>query len=79
MDQFSSVLCQAGHLMLLDCRSQEPKMAPMTDSSVTVLIINTNVKHRRRICRTPRSVRSRRQSSRCALAPQCQLCHAGGQ
>jgi galactokinase len=45
MDQFSSVLCQAGHLMLLDCRSHEPKMVPMTDPGVTVLIINTNVKH----------------------------------
>lgn len=45
MDQFSSVLCQAGHLMLLDCRSQETKMVPMTDPSVQVLIINSNVKH----------------------------------
>ncbi|MEM8944656.1 MAG: galactokinase [Planctomycetota bacterium] len=45
MDQFSSVLCQAGHLMLLDCRSQATKMVPMTDPNVRVLIINTNVKH----------------------------------
>ena len=45
MDQFSSVLCQAGHLMLLDCRSQEPKMVPFADSNLKVLIINTNVKH----------------------------------
>lgn len=45
MDQFSSVLCQQGHLMLLDCRSQEAKMVPLADSGVTVLIINTNVKH----------------------------------
>ena len=45
MDQFSSVLCQAGHLMLLDCRDQSTKMVPMTDPSVQVLIINTNVKH----------------------------------
>jgi galactokinase len=45
MDQFSSVLCQAGQLMLLDCRSQETKMVPMTDPGITVLIINTNVKH----------------------------------
>ena len=28
MDQFSSVLCEAGHLMLLDCRSQETRMVP---------------------------------------------------
>ena len=45
MDQFSSVLCEAGHLMLLDCRNQETKMVPLTDPSVTVLITNTNVKH----------------------------------
>ena len=45
MDQFSSVLCQEGHLMLLDCRSQQPRMVRLADSSVTILIINTNVKH----------------------------------
>jgi galactokinase len=45
MDQFSSVLCQAGQLMLLDCRSQQPRMVPLADASVTVLIINSNVKH----------------------------------
>ena len=45
MDQFSSVLCQAGHLMLLDCRSQETKMVPMADPNIEVLIINSNVKH----------------------------------
>ena len=45
MDQFSSVLCQAGHLMLLDCRSQETKMVPMADPGIEVLIINSNVKH----------------------------------
>jgi len=45
MDQFSSVLCQAGQLMLLDCRSQQPTMVPLADESVTVLIINSNVKH----------------------------------
>jgi len=45
MDQFSSVLCEAGHLMLLDCRSQETKMVPLADPSIEVLIINSNVKH----------------------------------
>lgn len=45
MDQFSSVLCEAGHLMLLDCRDQEARMVPLSDPSVTVLIINSNVKH----------------------------------
>ena len=45
MDQFSSVLCQAGHLMLLDCRSQETKMVRLADPAIEVLIINSNVKH----------------------------------
>lgn len=45
MDQFSSALCKADHLMLLDCRSQQPGMAPFTNPDVTVLIINSNVKH----------------------------------
>lgn len=45
MDQFSSALCKADHLMLLDCRSQQPEMAPFTNPDVTVLIINSNVKH----------------------------------
>jgi len=45
MDQFSSALCQADCLMLLDCRSQVPRMVPFVDDGVTVLIINSNVKH----------------------------------
>lgn len=45
MDQFSSALCQADHLMLLDCRSQQPRMVPFADKSVSVLIVNSNVKH----------------------------------
>ena len=45
MDQFASVMCQADHAMLLDCRSQEVEQIPLTDPAVTVLIINTNVKH----------------------------------
>lgn len=45
MDQFSSALCVADHAMLLDCRSQQPKMAELTDPDVTVLITNSNVKH----------------------------------
>ncbi|MEQ8847586.1 galactokinase [Botrimarina sp.] len=45
MDQFSSALCRAGHLMLLDCRSREPRMVPLADGSVAVLITNSNVKH----------------------------------
>jgi galactokinase len=45
MDQFASVMCQADHLMLLDCRSQQSEQIPFSDPIVTVLIINTNVKH----------------------------------
>jgi len=45
MDQFSSVFCQANHLMLLDCRSQEVEMVPLSDPQVTVVIINSNVRH----------------------------------
>jgi galactokinase len=45
MDQFASVMCRADHLMLLDCRSRQIEHIPFTDPNVTVLIINTNVKH----------------------------------
>ncbi len=45
MDQFISVMGQADHLMLLDCRTQEAKMVPLDDPAVTVLITNSNVKH----------------------------------
>jgi galactokinase len=45
MDQFASAMCQADHLMLLDCQSQAIEQIPFVDPSVTVLIINSNVKH----------------------------------
>src|SRR5262249_29851794 len=45
MDQFSSTLCTADHLMLLDCQSQQVKLVPFTAADVTVLIANSNVKH----------------------------------
>jgi len=45
MDQFVSVLGQENRILLLDCRSRQPELVPMTDPSVSVLIINTNVKH----------------------------------
>jgi len=45
MDQLIAVLGQSGHAMLLDCRSKQPTMIPMDDPSVSVLIINSNVKH----------------------------------
>jgi len=45
MDQFISVMGRENHILLLDCRSRKPELVPMTDTSVAVLIINTNVKH----------------------------------
>jgi galactokinase len=45
MDQFISVMGRKNHLLLLDCRSRETQLVPMNDPSVSVLIINTNVKH----------------------------------
>jgi galactokinase len=45
MDQYICTLAQAGQALLLDCRSQVPTWIPFEDPSVTVLIINTQVKH----------------------------------
>jgi galactokinase len=45
MDQFISVMGRKDHLLLLDCRSRRPELVPMNDSSVALLIVNTNVKH----------------------------------
>jgi galactokinase len=45
MDQFISVMGRENHVLLLDCRSRKPELVPMTDASVAVLIVNTNVKH----------------------------------
>jgi galactokinase len=45
MDQFISVMGKENHLLLLDCRTRKPKLVPMADPTVAVLIINTNVKH----------------------------------
>jgi galactokinase len=45
MDQFASTFGRADHLMLLDCRSQKIEHIPLQDPAITVLIINSNVKH----------------------------------
>jgi galactokinase len=45
MDQFTSVMAKEGHLLLLDCRSRTIELVPLTDPGITILIINTNVKH----------------------------------
>jgi galactokinase len=46
MDQFTSVLAQENHALLLDCRSRTTTAVRMTDPAITVLIINTNVRHK---------------------------------
>jgi len=46
MDQFTSILARKDHALLLDCRSRQTTPVPMTDLTVTVLIINTNVRHK---------------------------------
>ena len=45
MDQFISTLGCEDHLLLLDCRSRKTKLVPMNDPSISLLVINTNVKH----------------------------------
>ena len=45
MDQFISVMGKKDHVLLLDCRSRQTDLVPMTDTSVELLITNTNVKH----------------------------------
>lgn len=45
MDQAIAALAQAGHALLLDCRSLETKSVPLRDTTLTVLIANTNVRH----------------------------------
>ena len=45
MDQFISVMGKKDYLLLLDCRTRKRELVPMTDPTVAVLIINTNVKH----------------------------------
>lgn len=45
MDQFISVMGRQNHLLLLDCRSHQTELVPMSDAAVSLLIVNTNVKH----------------------------------
>jgi galactokinase len=46
MDPFISILARRDQVLLLDCRSRETVWLPFEDPHVTVLTINTNVKHR---------------------------------
>ena len=45
MDQFISALGREGNLLLLDCRTRKTELVPMSDPSVSLLVVNTNVKH----------------------------------
>jgi galactokinase len=46
MDQFTSILGREDTALLLDCRSRTTTPVPMTDPAVSVLVINTNVRHK---------------------------------
>ena len=45
MDPLISTLGRADHVLLLDCRSQACDWLPLTDPSIAILIVNTNVRH----------------------------------
>uniref|UniRef100_A0A8D0ECU1 Galactokinase n=1 Tax=Salvator merianae TaxID=96440 RepID=A0A8D0ECU1_SALMN len=45
MDQFISVMGKEGHALLIDCRSLETHLVPLTDPNLVVLITNSNVRH----------------------------------
>ncbi|KFZ64757.1 Galactokinase, partial [Antrostomus carolinensis] len=45
MDQFISVMGKEGHALLIDCRSLETILVPLTDASLAILITNSNVRH----------------------------------
>ena len=46
MDQFTSILAAENHALLLDCRSRTTTAVAMTNPEVTVLIINTHIRHK---------------------------------
>ncbi|MCL4221729.1 MAG: galactokinase [Phycisphaerales bacterium] len=45
MDQAISVMGRADHALLIDCRSLEATLVPVSDGSVSVLIVNSMVRH----------------------------------
>ena len=45
MDQFISTMGREGQLLLLDCRNRHTELVPMNDPAVSLLVVNTNVKH----------------------------------
>ena len=46
MDQFTSILGEKDCALLLDCRTRVAAPVKMADPSVTVLVINTNIRHK---------------------------------
>ncbi|KAJ8915143.1 hypothetical protein NQ315_000395 [Exocentrus adspersus] len=45
MDQFISLMGKKDHALLIDCRSLDSTLIPLTDPNVVVLVTNSNVKH----------------------------------
>jgi len=45
MDQMASVMCRSGHLLLLDCRSNEVRHVPFGDTGLAVVVIHSGVSH----------------------------------
>ncbi len=45
MDQYASVMGQADHLMLIDCRDLTSEMVPLMEPTVELLITNSHVEH----------------------------------
>jgi galactokinase len=45
MDQFAVTFGRRGHLLLIDCHSRERLLVPMRSDNVSLLVINTMVKH----------------------------------
>jgi galactokinase len=46
MDQFTAVFGRKDQALLLDCRSRTSTPVPMADPAISVLIINSNVRHK---------------------------------
>ena len=45
MDQYASVMSEAGHVILLDCRSLERRMIPVSLDPFKLILLNTKVSH----------------------------------
>ena len=80
MDQFISVMGREDHLLLLDCRSRQTEFVPMNDPAISLLIINTNVKHELtggEYARTSSPMRSGRENHRRAGVARCRCRQPG--